>query len=108
MALNDEDRWHGSADDLARKIEGSVTELRELLGMADDILQSDEMPQPWDQWLRAIFAGQDAWSELAEGGDVKEGAMIVCSALRESKLTEWPPKDGARSRSRSLTPGACR
>lgn len=93
MARSDEDRWHGSADGLARKIEGAVTELRELLGMADDILQADEMPEPWDQWQSAVDAAQDAWSELAEGGDVKEGAMIVCRALRRSGLTDWPPEE---------------
>lgn len=90
MARNDEDRWHGSVPALADKIETAVAELRELLGMADEILQSEDMPQPWGRWDRAVSAGQDAWSELAECGDVKEGAMLVCRALRRSGLKAWP------------------
>ena len=90
MTLPDEHRWHGSPSDLADKIDTAVTELRDLLGMADDILQADEMPKPWDQWQSAVDAGQDAWSELAEGGDTLTRARIVTRALRKSGLTEWP------------------
>lgn len=88
----DEYRWHGSAEALARKIAATIDELMELLGMADEILQHEAMPQPWEQWQRAVDAAQDAWGEVASAGETRENVERVCRALRKCKIAEWPPE----------------
>lgn len=87
----DEHRWHGSADALAHAIEAATVDLLDLLGKADEILQSEQMPQPWERWQGAVDACQDAWGHLANGGDVDEGARRTCAALRKSGIANWPP-----------------
>lgn len=67
---------------LADRVLAAVAEVDAALQEADDFLQSEHAPQPWDQWQSAVDAAQDAWSEVAEGGDVLAGARRAANALR--------------------------
>lgn len=89
---SDEDRWHGSAEALARKIDNALIEMREMLGMADEILQADEMPEPWDQWERAVECVQSAWSETTDAGEFHHNVRQATRALRKAGIADWPPE----------------
>jgi hypothetical protein len=70
--------------DLARKIEHHASELQALIGRADDVLQSDDMPEPYDQWDDAVNAAQDAWLDLQNSGDFGARVTLVAAALRKA------------------------
>ena len=41
--------------------------LADLLDKADDLLQSDDMPEPWDRWDDPIYEVQSAANDMRDG-----------------------------------------
>jgi hypothetical protein len=70
--------------ELARKIEHHASELQALIARADDVLQSDDMPEPYDQWQGAVDAAQDAWLDLQHSGYFGARVTLVSEALRKA------------------------
>ena len=70
--------------ELARKIERAAGDLQHLIGRADDVLQADEMPEPWDQWQAAVDAAQDVWLDLQLTSEIGERITRVTDALQRA------------------------
>ena len=59
-----------TAEDLAANIGYAAQRLESLLQDADNILQSETMPEPYEQWDDAISAAQSAAADVSLSEDI--------------------------------------
>jgi len=67
---------------LADQIEHAASELSVLLDRANSLLQSDDMPKPWDRWQQAIYDASSA-SFDANHSDEITGTITAMRAAAE-------------------------
>jgi len=59
-----------TAEDLAANIGYAAQRLESLLQDADNLLQSENMPKPYEQWDDAISAAQSAAADISLNEDI--------------------------------------
>ena len=59
-----------TAEDLAANIGYAAQRLESLLQDADNLLQSETMSEPYDQWDAAVYAAQSAAADVSLSEDI--------------------------------------